>query len=498
MRTIPHPSSLAVLLLGLALPACGGSTQPDPLGIAKRVDGWLRGDLHVHTSVEGGSEDLATVLALAGCLESDEFLYLNPDYLGHGLDYLAITDHDSVAALSDPAWTSDRLILVGGEEWSGNGHANCLGIRELVLKDPGGDGKTQEDVDAAIAATHVQGGIFSINHPMLLDNPFAWDPREIDAVEVWNAGFGLGDPALTAEALADWEAEHSSANPFTRRAVQTQGRLCSGQNLVLYEALLSRGIHVPVVGGSDRHTVLLPGFPTTWVKAASADQAGVIQGFRDRHTFVTRNPAAAQVLLEIRQGGQTYGLGDRVPVAGGGVEIEIQVRVGRGNGARVQLFAGPAVKSDEELQSAPLGQRVLDLEVEGADFSAEVPLQVRPGDWVYPVVLDPLVRPGLATEQAAKARAIAAEVAKTAAEDYTGLATIMLDYFDPDVLLDSSLCNIRDWEPDKPQCQPEDSEGMATFFMPDWLDRVINVTVENDQITEWAMAAVGSAILFVE
>jgi hypothetical protein len=423
---------------------------------------------------------------------------MNPEYTGHDLDFMAITDHNSVAALSYPDFNSERLILVGGEEWGGGGHANCLGIRELVVRDADGDGMTQDDVTAAIAHTRDQGGVFSVNHPMLADIPFGWDLRNIDALEVWNSGFGLADPELTHELLLEWETSHGPANPFTHRAAQVRGQLASGQNLALFEALLSRGEHPALLGGSDRHTILLPGFPATWVLTESPDEAGIIQGIRDRRTFVNRGPAAAQVLLEVRRDDRTYGLGDHVPVPTAGVEIAVRVRVGRGTGARVRLVAGGPVDSDEALAAASLGRVALEEEVTSGIFATEVRLMARPGDWVYPSLHEPLVQPGADPQRAAEVREFAAKVAATGSEDFAGLADLVLDYIDTEVLFDSSLCDPRDWEADRPQCRPEDPDGLSSYFLPDWMDRIINVTLEDSEITDWSLTAVGSAIRFVE
>ncbi len=501
MSDTPHRSLSLLLALVLGptwLPACGsGGGGSEPGGIASREQGWLRGDLHVHTNVQGGFETLASVIALAEGLASPEFLWMNPAYEGNHLDYLAITDHDSVAALSDPDFRSAQLVLVGGEEWSGDGHAGCLGIRELVVKDPGGDGKSQADVDAALAHTHAQGGLMSINHPMLQGNPFLWGPRGMDGLEVWNSGFGIGDPALTQADIDAWELENGPASPFARRAAQLQGGLCSRQNLILYEALLARGEHVALVGGSDRHAFLMPGFPATYSQAPSADLAGVLAGIRARHTFVSRTPAAAQVLLEVERGGESYGLGDEIPVAAAGEELEVVVRVGRAEGGLVRLIAGEAVGSDEELATAELGRVALEEAVTADPFIARVRLQARPGTWFYPVVLEPLVAPGLDPAEAAHVRDIARQVAATGAEEFTALGQIMLPYVDTAVLVDSSLCNPRSWSPDEMQCMPQDPDGLATFYLPDFLDRTLNVVLEDGEITDWCMGALGSAALCV-
>jgi len=69
---------------------------------------------------------------------------------------------------------------------------------------------------------------------------------------------------------------------------------------------------------------------------------------------------------------------------------------------------------------------------------------------------------------------------------------------DTEVLTNGSQCDPEDWEAALVQCALPDDEGLGTFFLPDWVNRSINVTTENGEITEWCMGAVGSAVRFVE
>ncbi|HUU02652.1 MAG TPA: CehA/McbA family metallohydrolase [Myxococcota bacterium] len=476
-------------------PSCGSG---DLQQVVVWQEDWLRGDLHMHTTWSDGWDDTATLIRLAESLDSKVLLAEHPEYEGNGLDFIAITDHRTVDVLSDPAWTSERLILIGGEEWGSSGHAGALGITEFVDHDPDEDGVTLEDVSGGAQATHAQGGLFSINHPFLSNNPFPWDLRINDAIEVWNSGWALMSPSYTTELLDEWEAAHGLANPLFRRAVQEQRRGASFQALTYYEAMLARGVHVALVGGSDRHTLLLPGFPTTWVRAATPNVAGVIQGIRDRHTFVSRTPVATQILLLVQTpDGGLYEMGDEIPVPAGGVEVKVSLHVGRGDRGLLRLVGGEAATSDAALTQAPLGSIVLEEDVIGNNFKVELTLDVQPGGWLYPMVFDELVQPELTAEQAEQVRELAVNAVATADEDFTGLATMALDVIDLDIFFDASLCEPKDWEPNQMQCMPQDLDGSGSFFVPDWIDRPLNVVVEDDLITDWCMGAVGSAVRFV-
>ena len=468
---------------------------PD-LGVALRDEGWLRGDLHQHSEHSDGDDSVATTLDICEYLTDELFLRVHPEYEGNAFDFMSITDHRTVSHLSDPGWVSDQLILVPGEEFGGPGHANRWGISEHVAHDPNGDGVTLDELVAAANASHDDDGLFSPNHPFIPGIPWPWDVRIHDSIEVWNSGWSLMSPDYTEEQLEAWEASHGPASPIFRRAIQDQGIGGSMQALRWYEAQLALGLHVALVGGSDRHTLLMPGFPTTWVHAETTDLEGVLQGLRDRHTFVSRGPTAAQVLMTVELDGETWQMGDAIPVAEEGGSVTVSVQVGRADGGYVQLIAGEAVESDMDLEESPLGEVVAEATVEGADFTLETTLDVMPGSWFYPMVFETLVLPDASEERAARVRDLALGALSTGEEDYAGLAAMLVDLVNIGVALGVDECDPLDWQIDMLQCVPADDNNMSTFFFPDYIDRAFNAVMEEGELTEWTMGAVGSAVRF--
>ena len=489
-------------MIGWWIVACAGGPELEPAssrdysGIIGREEGWFRGDLHVHTDYDGGFEDVATVIALAESLESEPFVASHPEFLGNGLDYLAITDHRNVTQEDAEGYASERLVLVGGEELGSRSHAGLHGVHAFVDHDPDGDGNTLDDLQAAVEATHAQGGVFSPNHPFLPDLSWPWATRGHDGVEIWNGGWALMAPASTLEDLARWEAKHGAASSLYVRALQTQGRTSSMQTLTWYEAQLATGRHAAMIGGSDRHAVLLPGFPTTWIQADAADEVSLVDGIRARHTFISRTPVGAQLLLEVEAGGVVYGLGDEVPIDGDASRLTLRVVVARGEGGLLQIRGGDRVEETEILE-ADLGVVMHASAVDGDVYEVKLDLIVDDGDWLYPMVYEPLVAPGLTDDEAAAIRTLAAEVAATSAEDFLGLATLFTELVDGTVLIDASRCDVTAWEPERLQCMPQDSEGLASFYVPDRLDRALNAVLDDGELTDWCMGAVGSGLRFV-
>ncbi len=488
--------SLAILL-GPAT-ACLSPPEEPPAGIATREEGWLRGDLHLHTTHSDGEDPVAIVIALAEYLEDPVFLKAHPEYRGSGLDFIAITDHRTVAVGQDPDFRSDRLVLLLGEEFGGPGHAGRIGVTEHVPHDPYGTGATLEIYQAAVDAAHAEGGIFSLNHPFHQSNPFHWDIRNHDAIEVWNAGWALVSAPFTEENLQEWEEARGPAAPMFRRAVKDHSGGASMQSLIFYEAQLARGIHVAIVGGSDRHQALPVGFPTTWVLAPSQDEYGVLEGIRSRHTFVSRTPASTQILMHVESAERSYIQGDSITIPEAGAHVSILLRAARGEGGLLQLVCGTHVPTDDELWDAPLGEVVFEELITSWEFEAVVMKDVSPGDWCYARVFDQLIAPGLTDEQADMVQELAEGAAATGQQSYGFLLNVALKLVEPlDLLFEAYLCDPKDWNLEIFQCMPPDDNGMATFFVPDHFDRALNVITENGVPTEWSMGALASAVMFV-
>ena len=480
-----------------ATPGDDDTADVDPFArIALREDGWLRGDLHMHTTYSDGFDDVATVVALAEYYENETFLAYHPEFEGDGLDFIAITDHETPGSQDDPGFVSDLLTLIGGEELSVSGHSNRWGIAEHAIVDVDGDGRTLEDVQAVVDRTHDASGVFSMNHPMIAGIPFLWDVRTHDAMEVWNMGWALASGETTEEDVASWEANHAPASVFAERAAEHRGITSSGQSLVMYEAFLSRGVHTAMVGGSDRHALVLLGTPATYVRAEGSDTDAVLDGIRARHTFVARNPGAAQVLVELTVDGASYEAGDEIPVPAGGTTASVSVRVGRADGGQLRWVLGHALETDEEVATATLGAIVQQDAIIGHDVTFEAQLDVQPGDWFYPMVLEPLVPPSATPEQAALVEELAA-AAMVAGDDPMEVAEALIPVIgDVEILYNPDDCDPEDWQPDELQCATIIEEGMASFYIPDLLDRAMNVYVRDGAITEWTVGALASAVRF--
>jgi hypothetical protein len=196
---------------------------------------WLAGDLHTHTV---HSDGVMTVPELARFAA------------GRGLDFLAITDHNTISHHRElPAAASAHgIVLVPGQEVTVQaGHAGALGDIGWV--------DFREPADSWLAATERAGGLLSINHP--LGGPVSWTlpmTRRPPLAEIWH--WSWLDPRWTAP-LAWWLAWDPGTIP---------------------------------VGGSDWHRPgddAPPGSPTTWIECEADEPDAVLDALREGRTAIS-------------------------------------------------------------------------------------------------------------------------------------------------------------------------------------------------------------------
>ncbi|WP_431900259.1 CehA/McbA family metallohydrolase [Nonomuraea sp. bgisy101] len=195
---------------------------------------WYAGDFHAHTVHSDGSLTIAELAALA---------------TGRGLDFLAVTDHNTVSHHPHLAKIQEITLIPGQEVTTDRGHANVFGdVGWVDFRQP--------------ADTWGERGLMSINHALGGDcawlQPLSERPR---VAEVWHSGWWdrrWGAPLAWAQAWRD---------------------------------------DVIAIGGSDFHrhgSAGLPGAPTTWVLAE--DPGAVLDGVRAGRTAVSAGPEGPLLL----------------------------------------------------------------------------------------------------------------------------------------------------------------------------------------------------------
>jgi len=211
----------------------------------------LKGDLHAHTLASDGVHTVAELAMKAQ---------------RHGLDFLAITDHNQFS-LSDSFPQVPGLILIPGVEWTHyRGHANFLGV-DRPYDEPFA-ANTDEEIRARFMSAHERGALISVNHPFEEGCGFQLDFTQLpfDCLEVWNG-------------------------PMRESNLRAVG---------LWQSLLAQGKKIPVYGGSDYHRdtpFIFLGGPTTCVYAGSAGPSDILAALRRGHAYIVFSPSGPTLEL---------------------------------------------------------------------------------------------------------------------------------------------------------------------------------------------------------
>lgn len=224
--------------------------------------GWVRGDLHCHSTHSDGDSTPEALLDRARSL---------------GFDFLGITDHNA-PPFAGRTPVDGPLLIPGTEVTTYRGHWNVWGgSRWYDFRVPTRDAMARE-----MALARDTAGLVSVNHPRPLGPDWEYGTDlPFQAIEVWNG------PWLAFNAIS----------------------------LVVWEDLLQAGRRVVAVGGSDTHRLkgtdegFLPrpklGEPTVWVKPEGPlTVSSILDGLRQGRSFLSASPDGPQLLLDMGDPGE--------------------------------------------------------------------------------------------------------------------------------------------------------------------------------------------------
>ena len=213
----------------------------------------LIGDIHTHTLASDG---VLTVEELAIHAQR------------HGLDFLAITDHNQMVSAERLGHIAG-ITLIPGVEWTHyQGHSNFLGVDQPY--DAPFFTKTEADVRSRFESARERGALIIINHPCDPSCGFHFDLEKLpfDALEIWNG-------------------------PMRESNLQA---------VALWQSMLEAGKRIPAVGGSDYHRdelFQILGGPCMGVYALSDSPADILEALKAGHSFIRFAPRGPDILLRV-------------------------------------------------------------------------------------------------------------------------------------------------------------------------------------------------------
>ncbi len=248
------------------------ATPPPPppsFTLPPSTPGWLRGELHAHSTHSDGARPIETSLQAARTA---------------GLDFISLTEHNAVSqadALARLQPDYPELVFLPGQEITTfNGHANLFGST------------TPAPFMAADWPQSLPPGLLSINHPALPSGEICM-------------GCGWTQPVPERATLA--EAVNGSAIAAAGGLIETPISA-----LPWWDAQLAAGKRLIAIGGSDNHDASLAppdpraiGHVTTIVWAEARTPAALLKGLESGRAFI--QIGGPPRLLDMRAGTATMG-----------------------------------------------------------------------------------------------------------------------------------------------------------------------------------------------
>ncbi len=232
--------------------------------------GWRRGDFHVHTAHSDGSCDVAGTRAPCPAMRTFDAAR------DAGLDFVAITDHNTLTQLADIAASQKQypktLLIPGTEVTTFNGHANAVGLSQFVDFQLGSPrlptlAKLFDEADT-------QGAFVSVNHPSLPSGEVCM-----------GCGWTVKD--------TDW-SRVAAIEVVNGSTLRTSGAESGLSGIAFWDKLLKEGHRITAIGGSDNHDATdvtgakqSPiGKPATVVYASELSTKGIVDGVKSGRVFV--------------------------------------------------------------------------------------------------------------------------------------------------------------------------------------------------------------------
>jgi len=290
--------------------------------------GWYCGDFHTHTHASDGvyPSDI-----LAGIAKAE------------GLDFIAITDHNTIAGLQERSDYLDFLVIPGLEITFDKGHFNVFGLDgwydwmqeicgdQIVVSMP----DRYRRITDLIQEISTDGLLNSINHPLL--PPWTWefddtDPRHIHCVELWNDLYWPGNVTANVATVKMWNK------------------------------WLNAGYRVTAIGGSDYHYPPRPeenkfgerlGMPTTYVYADELSTVGILDALRKRQAYVTKGP---QLDFRAEVNGTIYKMGADLGVQSDTINFTVTISY-QPKMINVQLVKNGAIIAQEKAKGKDISIR---------------------------------------------------------------------------------------------------------------------------------------------
>jgi hypothetical protein len=300
----------------------GRRPVPYPQKVLSEKAGWYRGELYAHSKYGRGKESVAKLVKRAE---------------KRGLDFLAITDMNTMAAVYDSGFKSDKVVLIPAMAWGNPENGTALIYGPLTVPAPPG---SLSAAQAECFRVQRQGGVFTIAHPCFPDDPWQWGVSYVNAIQVWCGGwrspppitlnhlrpeYHIAEDGIYKSGRSTGKLVYSIAAAANASVVSADAARISGtrdlsvsanwQSSLFWDYELDRGLLASPIAGSDSDGPDIPlGAPVTYVYALQKSVAGILDALRMGHTFVSSDLNGPRLQFNI-----DTTLDDKTDISMGGV-----------------------------------------------------------------------------------------------------------------------------------------------------------------------------------
>ncbi|MCC6797213.1 MAG: CehA/McbA family metallohydrolase [Candidatus Hydrogenedentes bacterium] len=256
-----------------ASPISFPNAEPLPFDspILNKSSGWYKGDLHVRSVHGGGVESVAELVKRAE---------------RSGLDYIAITDRNTMEACYQADFKSDKVVLMPAMEWGDEKRGVALIYGPSTKPAPPSNFKEDQGVCQLVQA---QGGIFAVAHPCFQTAPWQRGLRYVNAIEVWCREYRKV-PGIALDKLSDdYRKRDENGNLVYSMSLAASALELSanGQANMFWDYETTRGLKAACIAGSLSSSPKVPmGQPLTYIYAKEKSVRGLLEGLRLGRTVV--------------------------------------------------------------------------------------------------------------------------------------------------------------------------------------------------------------------
>jgi hypothetical protein len=333
---------------------------------------WYVGDLHTHSRYGIGKESVGELVRRAE---------------RSGLDFIAITDRNTMQSAFDPEFTSKSVVLIPGMEWGNDASGVGLIYAPRTMPEPP---STFGAAQALVYRVQAQGGLFFIAHPCFATGPWQWGLSYVNGVETWCRDWNVPPPL--------WLGRLNNAMKVRKEgglihsialAAATQGYSANGQAAWFYDSELTRGLKAAMIGGSYSVGPEVPlGRPLTYVFANEKSLNGILDGLRWGRSFVTSGKDGPKIALMadvLRDDTIDAGIGGYVPL---NVPVTFRVEVQDAPaGSTLEVLLNGSVFRSMKVDSPNFAWGFNDVPENYATFRARIVVGSNPGEFGVTEVL---------------------------------------------------------------------------------------------------------------